>query len=59
MTQVLRGGTHILDHKFSEFPLGLGDSSFLIKMKGYGHNWNEWIPYRNVTKAVIVETEFQ
>ena len=45
----------ILDHKCSELPVGIGKTRFLVKWKGYSHDYNEWVDYENVTKAAITE----
>ena len=45
----------ILDHRCDTMPVGLGETSFLIKWEGYGHKHNQWRPYDCVTKTVITE----
>ena len=45
----------ILVVKNDIMPVGLGSANFLIKWKGYGHEHNLWVPYKNVTKCAITE----
>ena len=45
----------ILDAKFEEEPAGLVKTEFLIKWKDYDSDENQWVPYENVTKTVILD----
>ena len=45
----------ILDVEFDSLPIGLGKANFYVKWKGYGPEYNEWVPYGNVTKHAINE----